>query len=380
MVVRSRALTVAAWFAASRAIILAIGVVGVATFVNHRAVAGGAPATSEAGYTTNSVAALNPEIVWHKWDALWYERVARDGYGHELDTPAGQAVAGFWPLYPLTVRAVWALVPSISFFWVASVVSALLTLAALLLLARSLIDRDEMVGRVMAIMMTSAGSFYLTIPYAESLFLLLVVATLVMTRRRRYEIAGLLAGLAATTRVQGLALVAVPVIACWLDRELASGRRRSRAAVAAALFVIPVAMYFAGLAQAQGSWDAFVARQAMWDNPSPWPGTALLALVQHPGRISGWLHGGFWALYLGLLVRYWKRMPLGEALFCLGTFVVSTQQDSFHGVYRYMVPLVPLTLALAEDTPALHRRMIAINLVFGVLMILAFVTWNRLAV
>jgi Gpi18-like mannosyltransferase len=69
----------------------------------------------------------------------------------------------------------------------------------------------------MLIMMTSAGSFYLSIPYTESLFLLLVVATMVATRGGHYAIAGVLAGLSATTRVHGLALIAVPVVACWLD-------------------------------------------------------------------------------------------------------------------------------------------------------------------
>jgi hypothetical protein len=79
-------------------------------------------------------------------------------------------------------------------------------------------------------------------------------------------------------------------------------------------------------------------------------------------------------------VRAWRRMPLGEALFCAGVFLISTQQEGFHGIYRYMVPLVPLTLALAEDREDVRHGVIAINLVFGTLMILAFVTHNRITV
>jgi Gpi18-like mannosyltransferase len=359
---------VVVWFVASRLVIGALGVVGVATFVNQRT-----------GVVIDNVSALNPETVWHKWDSLWYERIARHGYGHELDTPQGQAAAAFFPLYPLTVGALLAVMPGASFFWVASVFSNLLALGALLWMARSLMSSDEQTQRVIALTLTSAGSFYLSIPYTESLFLLLVVGTLVATRRGRFEIAGLLAGLAATTRVHGFPLIAVPVLACWLDA--AQGPRRgTRAAVTIAAFTVPVAAYFAYLADAQGSWGAFVARQTMWDNPTPYPFQAVWAFVAFPRRVSNWVHGAFWILYLGLLIRYWKKMPLGEALFCLGVFVISTQQDAFHGIYRYMTPLLPLTFAIAEDRPEVQRRLIALNIAFGVLMILAFVTYNRLAV
>ena len=73
-------------------------------------------------------------------------------------------------------------------------------------------------------------------------------------------------------------------------------------------------------------------------------------------------------------------MPEGEALFCAGVFLISTEQEAFHGTYRYMVPLVPLTLAIARDRPRIRHWIIALNLVFGVLMLLAFVTRSRLTV
>jgi len=378
-----RWLTVAGWFLASRLAILALGAVGVATFTDQRALAGcqADPSSGScAQLTRQGAAALDPETTWLKWDAEWYERIAIHGYAHELDTPKGQAAAGYFPLYPLAVSALWAIAPWLSFFWVASLFSNILTFIALLLLARYLVPERNDLQQVLAVLMTSAGSFYLSIPYSESLFLLLVVGVLVATRKRRYELAGLLAGLAATTRVHGLALVAVPAVASWLDHQLPSGQRRSRAAVAAALFALPVAGYFVYLSSVQGSWSAFVARQELWGNPSPYPLSAFGGFIDFPRRITNWLHGGFWFLYAGLLWRYWKRMPIGEALFCLGALLISTQQEAFHGTYRYVVPLIPLSIAVAGDRPATRNGLIAFNLVFGALMLLAFVTWNRLTV
>ena len=64
----------------------------------------------------------------------------------------------------------------------------------------------------------------------------------------------------------------------------------------------------------------------------------------------------FWFLYVGLIVRYWKQMPLGEALFCVGALLISTQQEAFHGIYRYVVPLMPIASCLARDRDDLSGR------------------------
>ena len=366
-------MTIAAWFVASRLVIAGLGMVGVATFATIGA-------DGRAGTVVDTAAALDPVTVWHKWDSLWYEQIATHGYAYELGTPRGQAAAAFFPLYPMTVRWMMKLAPSVPFFWIASLLSNLFALAALFLIARELVRDDHELRAVLALILLSAGSFYLSIPYSESLFLLLVVGTLAAARSGRYELAGLLAGAAATTRAHGLALAAVPVLACWLDARQPAARRITRLAVTLALFAIPIVLYFALLQRDQGSWHAFFSRQEMWDNAAPYPFQALTGFVHFPRRISNWLHGGFWFLYLGLLVRYWRSMPLGEALFCAGVFVVSTQQEAFHGTYRYVVPLVPLTLAIARDRREIRYGLVALNLVFGVLMLLAFVTRSRLAV
>jgi hypothetical protein len=146
------------------------------------------------------------------------------------------------------------------------------------------------------------------------------------------------------------------------------------------VFVLPLALHMMYLADVQGSAGAFVSRQAMWDNAFPYPLKAIAGLAVFPRRISGWAHGAFWFLYVGLLIRYWRRMPSGEALFCAGALLISTQQESFHGIYRYVMVLVPLTVAIASDRHGMRAAIIGINLVFGTIMILAFVTNNRLVV
>ncbi|HVZ21589.1 MAG TPA: hypothetical protein VG871_11030 [Vicinamibacterales bacterium] len=356
------------WLAGSRLAIAALGVIGVTTFLDQHTL------------TTGGSLSLHADLVWRKWDVLWYERVALHGYRWQLDDIRGQALAGFFPLYPLLVGAVLRLLPLASFFWTGTIVSNVLTTVACALAVQHLTDDTTHGRRMLAVMATSAGSFYLSIPYTESLFLLLVVLVMMCTRRRRYFWAAALAGLGAITRVQGLALLAMPLIACRIDDDLPLAGRFKRIAGIALLFALPITIYMAYLASARGSAQAFVISQGYWDNPIPYPLKAIVGLVIHARWLSGWLHGAFWTLYVGLLVRYWRRLPLGEALFCAGALLISTQQESFHGIYRYITPLMPLTLAVAADRDQWRQPLAIGNAIFATIMILAFVTWNRLAV
>jgi len=51
-----------------------------------------------------------------RWDAVWYFEIARDGYRYEPGVPSN---AAFFPLYPLLIRAVHALLllPANDYWW-----------------------------------------------------------------------------------------------------------------------------------------------------------------------------------------------------------------------------------------------------------------------
>ena len=362
-------LTVLGWLTLTRLVVLAIGFVGVATFVDFHTL------------KVEGSSALSIEATWQKWDAVWYERIARDGYGYEPGDVQGQAKAAYFPLYPLVVGLLLRVFPALPFFWLGAAASTLFTFAACVLLVRELVPASSDPQRVLVVLLAAAGSFYFSLPYTEGLFLLLVVGTLVLVRRRQYAWAGLVAGLSAVTRVHGLALIAVPVVTCWLDRTPPTSVRVRNLVASVALFAVPLAIYAAFLSSSQGSAHAFIERQAMWSNDFPYPFRALVQLVfDHPRRVQAYMHGGMWLLYLGLTVRYMRARPLGEILFCLGALIISTQQETFQGIYRYGAVLVPLVLAIADDRRPVLGAFLALNLIFGTIMILAFVTGHRLAV
>jgi len=156
-----------------------------------------------------------------RFDAGYYLDIAKHGYG---SLASGRAA--FFPLYPLLIRV-------LTFFTRSDVVAAVAISAVSFLLALVLLHRltELELGRRAAdatvlLLAFSPLSFFFTAVYTESLFLLLSVATVLMARRGKWELACVLASLATLTRPTGVLLVVALVIIRLLslrrvDRRLA---------------------------------------------------------------------------------------------------------------------------------------------------------------
>lgn len=151
-----------------------------------------------------------------RWDAVWYLSIAEHGYGDSVD----KAKAAFYPLYPLLAKVVGFAVGSTALG--ALLVSLACFFAALLLLRKlaelELGPRDARTTVLLVAFFPSA--FFFSGIYAESLFLLLSVATLLSARKGRWALAGLAGGLAAMTRNSGVVLLLPALLLfLWGPRE-----------------------------------------------------------------------------------------------------------------------------------------------------------------
>jgi len=170
--------------------------------------------------------------IWNRWDAPHYLDVALFGYTNydPGNLPMYSKLGDldlfivFYPLFP------WATAVGLTFLpdLVAPVmVSAIASVAAVLLLHR-LVAREfgERVGKRAAIfMLIFPTAYFLHIGYTESLFLALVLGSFLAARTDRWWLAGLLGGLAALTRVNGLILIPALAAEAWLQWAR-DGRRR----------------------------------------------------------------------------------------------------------------------------------------------------------
>jgi hypothetical protein len=145
-----------------------------------------------------------------RWDSIHYLAIAEHGYTRPAD-------AVFFPLYPMLIRVLGYVVSSDPVAGVA--ISAASLIAALTLLYRlTRLELGERAASAVVLLIAFAPlSFFFTAVYTESLFLALSLGSLYAARRERWRLAAVLGGLAAITRVTGVALV-VPLVIMRLTR------------------------------------------------------------------------------------------------------------------------------------------------------------------
>lgn len=147
-------------------------------------------------------------------DALWYLRIATDGYAPD------DGSAAFFPLYPLTVRAV-AWLPGIGPLGAALLIANAAAFGALLMLhalTRREFPDPEIARRTVLLAALFPTAFFLLAPYTESMFLLLAVSAFWFARSERWGWAALAGAGAALTRSIGIVVavgLAVEAIRQW---------------------------------------------------------------------------------------------------------------------------------------------------------------------
>jgi len=150
--------------------------------------------------------------IWDRWDAAHFLKIAQNGYTAVGDD---RFLIVFFPLYPILVAMGKALTGDylVSAFFV----SAMASIAAGLLLRRiTLLDHGEKTAQLAVVFLfIFPTSYFLHIPYTESLFLALVIGAFLASRQRAWVVAGLLGGLACLTRVNGLILLPAVAFEVW---------------------------------------------------------------------------------------------------------------------------------------------------------------------
>lgn len=227
---------------------------------------------------------------FEKQDALWFLRIATEGYR------PGDGSAAFFPLYPMLIRGVSTvigghplaaalLVSNLSFLW---------ALYVLYSLTASELSEDAARKAVLFICVFPTSFFFLA-PYSESLFLLLALTSFWGARNGKWWVAGVAGAGAALTRSMGIMLVpalAVEAIHQWRGRR--SGGQGSGLAVRLGWSCFPALGTLSYLAWWQahfGNWKAPLEFQTNWDRHPAFPLTTLVKATT-----AAWDNGSYWLL------------------------------------------------------------------------------------
>lgn len=295
-------------------------------------------------------------LLSERWDSVWYQRVAENGYGYTVTLPDGgiHSDLAFFPLLPALERGIAEVTPlglagaGLLVAWSAGLLAAWGIFAV----------GARLYGRRTGVVLATLWGVYPTafvqsMAYTETLFTALAAWSLYAALTRRWIVAGVLCALAGLTRPSAAALIAALAItaAVTLVREWRAGatdgivRRNGRMLLGVVVAPLGWLAYVVFVAVRERSPFAYFDVQAQWGNSID-GGAALASFVLGlplPGMLGlsaalaalGWL--------VSLCVR--QRQPLPVLVYGIAVVVVSLIGSGYFGSRpRLMMPAFPLLL------------------------------------
>ena len=311
--------------------------------------------------------------LWDRWDAPHYTDLMVYGYRADdpgnLTNPYGyqQVYPGdlglyivFYPLFPWLGGAVNALIhaPVLSAFIVAGVASVVLGP-----LFYRLVKHDEspdVALRATWFLLIFPTAYFLHIGYTEALFLALVIGSFLAARTGRWWLAGLVGGLAALTRINGLVLLlALPVEAATQWYMTPPEARRFRWDwLAIGLVAVGFGVYLALNWALYGTpFQFLIVQHDHWYKSLASPLDAINGALGWFGSDdpdSRLMYGFMELLFVGIgavgtLVAAFRFRPSWFA-WMLGNLVLFVSTSFLLSTPRYVLTLFPLFVALALPT------------------------------
>ena len=296
-----------------------------------------------------------------QWDGLWYRELADHGYPNHVVHE--QSTLGFFPLYPgvLWVISHALVVPVAHHEILSATVAGVLVSGAGGLVATVLVGRlaagwwgEQAARRAILIFCLFPGSVVFSMVYAEGLMLPLAAGCILALQRRRWVLAGVLAGLATATEPEALVLMLVCAVSAGLELRRRGPRDRValRSLLAPALSVTGAGAFAVFLWTWTGSpFASLIAQRDGWSERTDV--VAIVHLAQQVGDQISLRHFNHPTIDLNLVVG------LGGAVVLIALLVLvvrNRREMSIEAiVWTFGISWLALT---SEYTPPMPRLII----------------------
>jgi 4-amino-4-deoxy-L-arabinose transferase-like glycosyltransferase len=315
--------------------------------------------------------------IWDHWDATLYLKIAQSrrytGVGED------RFLIVFFPFYPLLV-ALFRIVfrdNLLSAFIVSGAASVALGLAFRELVRLDFSEKTAQLAVLFLFIFPT--SYFLHIPYTESLFLALTVGCFLAARKRVWLAAGILGGLACLTRVNGVILILALAFEIWEEyRETRSFNKKW-------FFLAMVPMGFA----AYLALNYFVTGNAMmflvyqrehWFRyfRPPWEGIwetykKIYNLKPMDAQMYGVQELLFVSIGLFAIIIGWRHLRNSYRVWMTANWLLFVSTSIVLSVPRYTLTLFPLFILMA--LAALRNWWVnVLFIVWSVLFLSLFVT------
>ena len=278
------------------------------------------------------------------WDTSWYRSIVIDGYSLEASPGRSEVNWAFFPMLPMIIRGIFRLTGAhIEPYLIASIVNTLFLIGIVVVGFAYISETRKSSAQAAAvgILFTfGAYSFYFSIMYTESLYLLLMLITLYALEKKEYLMMGIAGAFLSATRNTGIMIVfaiGIKVIMNYVEEE--SGEKKSFPGFLKYVFgdwklvlgicLIPAGLFsfMAYLGGKMGDPLAFVHVQVAWGGE-----------MDNPIRVlwRGLRYGDFRSRYLGL----WGLAG------CFAILVLIVKKRFHEAVLALILLMIPMAVRL----------------------------------
>lgn len=330
-------------------------------------------------------------LMWNRFDSGFYVAIAQYGYG-AASTLHNRPDWVFYPLYPLLISGLGKLFGAGNdAFQLAGVLIANVAGVGMIiyfyLLVRDEFDK-KIAARAIIYLALFPLAFFLSAIYTESLLLCCSIACIYYARRQNWWLAGLCGGLAALTRLQGVALI-VPLtweylrvvsaryapqpedlpqklstrartwLRFYVQGLLLAARELKNWVNALALVLVLcglLAFMIYGQIDIGDFFATFHASLWGWGRQLSPPWRLLIYSLRNPilGQPLNW---NFWVLnivaalaFLAVIIWAFRRLPVIYTLYTAVTVLLPLSSNSLNSLARYYLLVFPVFMLLALFT------------------------------
>jgi hypothetical protein len=289
--------------------------------------------------------------IWNRWDAINYLHIAKYGY---TATGENAHLLAFFPLLPLLMRLVTGLTHNllVSGF----IISGLTSVTTGLLLYRlvRLDFRRSIAQRAIWFLFIFPTSYFLHIPYTESLFLTLALGSFLAARSDHWQLAGILGMTACLSRVNGLVLI--PALAAEALHQYWQTRRFKIQWLWIGLIGVGIVGYLLLNIQVTGHPFTFMHLQKQaWGRSLDWPWHGIWISWQSlswrtpsDGYLVVLQEILFAILSLIFTIWSWFKLRPAYSVWMTGNWLLFTSNSLLYSVPRYVLILFPLYILFAH--------------------------------
>lgn len=362
----------------SRAIVFLI-ILACSGLVNHDTMLGNegsadAISVSQAGFEASLVrlATMN--------DAGWYYGIAKSGYERREFDRSDYANWAFFPLHPLTWRAV---IETFGDHPIAEIAFVnILFLIALFVLYRVVIGSgrgEGVAARAVFVVCLFPTSYFFSFPWTESLFLLLSASCFLCAQRGHWKSVLLFGALASGTRFAGVFLVpAVALFYCHEQIKLGAVIAWTRlvliGSICSGLFAFMFLLWYY-----TGNPLAFSDIQTVWGRSLEVPVRAIGIIFLKPHELAvAWnvryLNLAVVVLALLAIRHFIYRKEWGFACFLVLGVLAPLMTGAITSMPRYAMALFPFSIAAADwmENQSVDRVWFVVSSALLALMCVAF--------